>query len=105
MNFTRITKKINIFSHPLLPCSSFPSPQVKDHPFFKGINWDKLITDKASITPLFIPNITSAEDTLYFDDEKKRSFGRMTFMDGPDGDGDLNDVIFFVFFLFVCFVC
>ena len=37
--------------------------EVKNHPFFKDIDWDKLLTEP----PSFVPNPTDAEDTDYFD--------------------------------------
>eukprot|EP01119_Soliformovum_irregulare_P013823 TRINITY_DN3714_c2_g1_i1.p1 TRINITY_DN3714_c2_g1~~TRINITY_DN3714_c2_g1_i1.p1 ORF type:complete len:882 (+),score=292.07 TRINITY_DN3714_c2_g1_i1:144-2789(+) len=40
--------------------------EVKFHPFFKGINWDTLLTQK----PLFIPKLEDPESVAYF----KRNF-------------------------------
>ncbi|KAG2228160.1 hypothetical protein INT45_009206, partial [Circinella minor] len=39
------------------------SDQVKNHPFFKNIEWDTLLSESAS----FIPQPTDIEDTDYFD--------------------------------------
>ena len=39
--------------------------EVKQHPFFKEINWDAVIAKK--IKPPFIPNIKSCSDTKYID--------------------------------------
>lgn len=37
--------------------------EVKNHPFFKDINWDTLLTE----APSFVPQPADAEDTDYFD--------------------------------------
>ncbi|RUS29284.1 hypothetical protein BC938DRAFT_480837, partial [Jimgerdemannia flammicorona] len=37
--------------------------EVKNHPFFGGVNWDNLLTE----TPAFIPQPENLEDTEYFD--------------------------------------
>lgn len=37
--------------------------EVKNHPFFKDINWDTLLTE----SPSFVPQPTDMEDTDYFD--------------------------------------
>lgn len=41
------------------------SESIKLHPFFEGIDWDKLLEKK--YTPEFIPNIKSEDDIHYFD--------------------------------------
>lgn len=38
---------------------------IKEHPFFAGIDWDKLV--KKQITPPFIPPVRSATDIGNFD--------------------------------------
>lgn len=40
------------------------SEEVREHPFFKEIDWDTILTDEAS----FIPRPIDDEDTAYFDD-------------------------------------
>ena len=37
--------------------------EVKEHPFFAGIEWDKVSTVEAA----FIPQVTDPESTDYFD--------------------------------------
>ncbi|KAK4337224.1 hypothetical protein RND71_043730 [Anisodus tanguticus] len=37
--------------------------EVKDHPFFDGINWDALLRQKAE----FVPQLIDEDDTSYFD--------------------------------------
>ena len=37
--------------------------EIKDHPFFKGVNWNKL----KDIKPFFIPKIKNDFDVSYFD--------------------------------------
>ncbi|KAG0172634.1 hypothetical protein DFQ28_007650 [Apophysomyces sp. BC1034] len=37
--------------------------EVKNHPFFKDLNWDTLLTE----SPAFVPQPTGMEDTDYFD--------------------------------------
>lgn len=39
------------------------SEEVRQHPFFKGLDWDKLLTE----SPSFIPQPVNEEDTDYFD--------------------------------------
>ena len=39
------------------------SHEVKDHPYFYGVNWNSLLRQKAE----FVPQLTSDEDTSYFD--------------------------------------
>ncbi|KAK7205226.1 hypothetical protein BZA70DRAFT_176590 [Myxozyma melibiosi] len=40
------------------------SQEVKEHPFFKGINWETILSEEAP----FIPRPVDEEDTAYFDD-------------------------------------
>lgn len=37
--------------------------EVKEHPFFYGLDWDGLLRKKAE----FVPNLDDDEDTSYFD--------------------------------------
>ena len=39
---------------------------VKAHPFFHGLSWDRLHLSR----PPFVPDVKSREDTKYFDDEE-----------------------------------
>lgn len=39
--------------------------EIKRHPFFKGVNWNKV---KETMTPPFIPELSSDYDTRYFED-------------------------------------
>jgi hypothetical protein len=43
---------------------------IRNHPFFAGINWDDLYNKK--IAPPFRPNVSSDTDTSYFDEEFTR---------------------------------
>ena len=43
------------------------SKQIKDHPFFKGVNWDD--AQKKKIKPPFIPTLKNEIDLRYFDSE------------------------------------
>ena len=46
--------------------------EVKNHPFFKGINWDNI---KECFDPPFIPELQNDYDTRYFDEfEEKEPF-------------------------------
>jgi serine/threonine-protein kinase RIM15 len=36
---------------------------VKEHPFFKGVDWDTILEQEA----VFIPKVTDLDDTSYFD--------------------------------------
>lgn len=47
---------------PDLRLGAHGASEVKDHPFFKDINWDNFSSQKAA----FIPNPDSADDTSYF---------------------------------------
>lgn len=49
--------------------------QVKAHPFFAGLDWDRLMEQKAT----FVPTCEDAEDTSYFDER------------GLDGIDDARD--------------
>ena len=39
--------------------------EVKDHPFFEGVDWDGLLRQKAE----FVPQLQDEEDTSYFDSQ------------------------------------
>jgi hypothetical protein len=63
------------------------------------VDWDKLLTNKASIVPTFVPNLRGLDDTDYFDNDRKWSLGNLTFMDGDaTAIADMTDVRF-------CVVC
>ncbi|KAI8141200.1 hypothetical protein BJV82DRAFT_619670 [Fennellomyces sp. T-0311] len=51
--------------------------QVKNHPFFKDIEWDTLLTESAT----FVPQPADIEDTDYFD-----ARGATMLLDGEDDD-------------------
>jgi serine/threonine protein kinase len=40
--------------------------EIKAHPFFKSVQWDRLLEQEAS----FVPSLSSSEDTSYFDARK-----------------------------------
>ena len=40
--------------------------EIKKHPFFKNVEWDRLLQQEAT----FIPSVSCAEDTSYFDPRK-----------------------------------
>ena len=42
--------------------------EVKDHPFFDGINWEALLRQKAE----FVPQLEGEDDTSYFDTRSER---------------------------------
>ncbi|XP_015594405.1 microtubule-associated serine/threonine-protein kinase 3 isoform X2 [Cephus cinctus] len=44
------------------------SHEVKDHPYFYGVNWNSLLRQKAE----FVPQLTNEEDTSYFDTRMDR---------------------------------
>lgn len=44
------------------------SHEVKDHPYFFGVNWHTLLRQKAE----FVPQLTNEEDTSYFDTRMDR---------------------------------
>ncbi|EGO03224.1 hypothetical protein SERLA73DRAFT_129494, partial [Serpula lacrymans var. lacrymans S7.3] len=58
-NFMQILMTINVGTH----LGANRAEEVKAHPFFKGIEWDKDTTTKAA----FIPQVTDPELTDYFD--------------------------------------
>lgn len=41
------------------------SHEVKEHPYFYGVNWNSLLRQKAE----FVPQLINDEDTSYFDSE------------------------------------
>lgn len=49
--------------HPTQRLGSNGAEEVKEHPFFNGINWDAVTTVEAA----FIPQVTDPESTDYFD--------------------------------------
>lgn len=46
------------------------SHEVKDHPYFYGVNWNSLLRQKAE----FVPQLSNEEDTSYFDSKHKFFF-------------------------------
>lgn len=52
-----------LFLDPSLRLGSRGAEEVKAHPFFSGIDWDKVTTTEAA----FIPQVTDPESTDYFD--------------------------------------
>lgn len=49
-----------------LGCNEYRDGEdIKNHPFFASINFDKLL--RKEITPTFIPKISSMTDVSYFD--------------------------------------
>ncbi|CAG8843010.1 1661_t:CDS:2, partial [Racocetra persica] len=44
--------------------------EIKRHPFFKGVNWDDMLSKK--VPPPFYPTISSPADTSNFDEEFTR---------------------------------
>ncbi|KAL7287339.1 hypothetical protein TKK_0018462 [Trichogramma kaykai] len=44
------------------------SHEVKDHPYFYGVNWNSLLRQKAE----FVPQLSNEEDTSYFDSRMDR---------------------------------
>lgn len=44
-------------------CGTGGSHEVKDHPYFYGVNWNSLLRQKAE----FVPQLANDEDTSYFD--------------------------------------
>ncbi|KAG0024501.1 hypothetical protein BGZ80_002061 [Entomortierella chlamydospora] len=50
-------------SDPKLRLGANGADEVKNHPFFKDINWDTLLSEK----PAFVPDPADIEDTDYFD--------------------------------------
>ncbi|KAJ3211351.1 hypothetical protein HDU67_004585 [Dinochytrium kinnereticum] len=54
--------------------------EIKNHPFFSEINWQKLMGRK--YTPPFRPNVTSATDTSNFDEEFTSEAPQDSYADG-----------------------
>lgn len=44
------------------------SHEVKEHPYFYGVNWNSLLRQKAE----FVPQLVNDEDTSYFDSKYQR---------------------------------
>jgi len=65
--------------------------EIKEHPFFRSIDWDLLV--KKEIEPTFKPHLQSAEDVRYFDPEFTSQTPKDSFVDTklPTGKQDLFD--------------
>ena len=50
---------------PLYRLGTAGAQEVKEHPFFTGLNWESLLRQKAE----FVPQLDDEEDTSYFDSE------------------------------------
>ena len=50
------------------------SHEVKDHPYFYGVNWNSLLRQKAE----FVPQLLNEEDTSYFDSKTALSVIKFT---------------------------
>ena len=48
-------------------CNSKETWFIKDHPWFKSMDWDKL--KAGELTPPIIPKLGAEDDLKYFDDE------------------------------------
>jgi len=46
------------------------APEVKQHPFFVGLDWNGLLRQKAE----FIPQLEAEDDTSYFDSRSHPDF-------------------------------
>ena len=74
--------------------------EIKEHPFFKGVNWDNIRDSKAP----FIPKLKNDYDTVYFEkieaiepfyppiDNKKLKRKDIEFMGYTFKEGDFNDI-------------
>ena len=58
---------------------------IKNHPFFKEIDWAKLAQKK--IDPPLIPTVTDELDTQHFDEE----FTKMNFADSMNSSANIID--------------
>lgn len=56
-----------------LGCLRAGPADIKDHPWFKTLNWDAVY--RCELSPPFVPRVRDANDTSNFDDY-------------PDSDGD-----------------
>ncbi|KAI7853588.1 hypothetical protein BDC45DRAFT_148991 [Circinella umbellata] len=66
------------------------SDEVKNHPFFKNINWDTLLTE----SPAFVPQPADMEDTEYFDLRGATMLNQHHHEDGEEGaEGRTSDDI------------
>lgn len=54
------------------PLSTGSAHEVKQHPFFTGLDWTGLLRQKAE----FIPQLESEDDTSYFDSKAMGGVGR-----------------------------
>ncbi|CCH62281.1 hypothetical protein TBLA_0G03450 [Henningerozyma blattae CBS 6284] len=69
---------------PLKRLGSNGATEIKNHPYFKGINWEKVYEE----TPSFVPTVDNPEDTDYFE-----SRGAILEDLGGDDDSDEDDDI------------
>lgn len=52
------------------------SQEIKDHPFFDGVDWDDVLNKQ--IIPPFIPHLNSRADTSNFDEDFTREIPILT---------------------------
>jgi protein-serine/threonine kinase len=65
--------------------------KIKSHPFFRGVDWDKLRMQRAP----FIPQLSSITDTSYFPmDEDDSSISDLKNMDVSDNLQGARDLAF-----------
>jgi len=65
------------------------SEEVKNHPFFAGINWDNVLTD--SMTEFFVPKVNDEQDTSNFSPrDSTASIDSFVSQASPTGETDLN---------------
>ncbi len=55
---------------------------MKSHAFFSSIDWESLLQNKSSVTPIFVPSITSQEDVGYFDIDRQWSLDDLSWIEG-----------------------
>ncbi|XP_033115781.1 RAC-gamma serine/threonine-protein kinase-like [Anneissia japonica] len=72
-----------------LGCGPTDAKEIMNHNFFDSINWQDLYDRK--IEPPFKPQVTSATDTRYFDEEFTAEPVELTPPDQADSESHLND--------------
>ncbi len=92
--FDLLKKLLDVDQNKRLGSGLNDAEEIKKHPFFKGLNWDKVF--KKKYKPLFIPKIKYDEDLTHFDkmftdEDPKSSNEKLSFFNKQISDNKYDD--------------